>query len=569
MKVNLMITAVWCCMLASCMNWGSRQNSRLIEQAQQLMEQKPDSALILLDMVNAASFGKAAKAEYALLRVQARSNAGLDITSETEIFNAREFLIRKNDPEKAALACFFAGETLFAQGKVTEAVEFYLEANDIASQYSDNQLKGRILNRIGDANHMLGLYEHSMSYWMQALVFYRAAGNMRSEIGSMIKIGNCYLLENQNDSALALYGRAEKMACSLNDTAMQLSVLQNMGVVYLQTGDRARAADMYHSALTLATRRDSAQLFSNLASLYLDTGEPDTAFTYNNVAFALLDSTINNPLLLNVYYQMLLIEAHRGNGDKVIEYFSKYLECLGEVLNMEEKKSLLDLQKKYDMTSKENELNRKRSRAFKFAGISLMVLLAMAVVLIGVLQKSVKQKTTLANAEREKEEKTMELEKAQQRVYTLQELYNQRDNQMKTIFLEKIGVIKEVALLAPYLKIDAQKSKNYESLLNRKTKDIFKKLNPQNFIDIANELYPDFTNRLKQFCSELDDREICVCCLIMFDFNNEELDLFINSRLNGSLSTVQNWKSAIRRKLKIQAYGDIKSFLTENISGHF
>ena len=91
----------------------------------------------------------AEKAEYNLLRVQARSNAGLDISTDTAIIKTLNYFIQKNDLEKAALACYYAGYVLHSQGKEAEAIEYYLQADDFAQYTGNNKLIGRIKNRIG------------------------------------------------------------------------------------------------------------------------------------------------------------------------------------------------------------------------------------------------------------------------------------------------------------------------------------------------------------------------------------------------------------------------------------
>jgi len=232
----------------------------------------------------------------------------------------------------------------------------------------------------------------------------------------------------------------------------------------------------------------------------------------------------------------------------------------------------LDMQRKYDMTIKENELNKRSSRAWRYAGVALSCLLALAAFLIYILRVNMKQKEALAKeqlaleqAEREKMEKTAELENIMQQAQTLQEMYHQRDNELKTKFLERIGIIKKVALLSPYLNENTLKDRNEAQKLMMKTGEIVNSLDLQNFIDIANELYPDFTGRLKRAYNELDDREISICCLLLFDFNNQELDLFINRRLKGTLYTIQTWKTTIRRKLNMDLRGDIKEHLLKRI----
>ena len=82
--------------LVSCIKWGNRENSRLIEQALRLLEHTPDSALALLDAVNTVRFNDVERAEYTLLRIQARSNAGMDLSTDTEIFAVREYFMAKS-----------------------------------------------------------------------------------------------------------------------------------------------------------------------------------------------------------------------------------------------------------------------------------------------------------------------------------------------------------------------------------------------------------------------------------------------------------------------------------------
>ena len=133
MKTNaFIITVILHVLIVSCTKWGSRENSRLIGLAQELIEVNPDSALKLLDGVNTVRFSKAERAEYILLRVQAKENAGMDLSTDTEIFAAQKYFISKDDPEKAALACFYAGVVLQAQEAEAEAIEYYLKANDFA-----------------------------------------------------------------------------------------------------------------------------------------------------------------------------------------------------------------------------------------------------------------------------------------------------------------------------------------------------------------------------------------------------------------------------------------------------
>jgi len=137
--------------LFSCKPYGNSENSRLMQQAQLLIEQKLDSALVLLDAVNVARFSDAERAEYTLMRIQAKDKAGLDISADTAIFKVSDDYVAGSDVEKAALACFYAGRVWQEQGNASAAMQAYLDAERMANSLKNQErLKGLIVFFIGN-----------------------------------------------------------------------------------------------------------------------------------------------------------------------------------------------------------------------------------------------------------------------------------------------------------------------------------------------------------------------------------------------------------------------------------
>ena len=570
MRINTFIVSVFLCGLTvSCVKFGSRENSRLMQQAQLLVEQMPDSALTLLDAVNTFGFSPAERAEYNLLQIQAKRNAGMDISTETEIFDVRKFFIRGKDPQKAALACFYAAFVATEQNQTTLGMEYYQEALDFSGKTDNKVLQGKILHNMGYMNYSGGWYDDAIIKYMQALNIIQLADNQyQLEVNTLNSIANAMMMMGKTDSAQYYYRQALDKAHLHEDDALQVIVYNNMGVAYKEQRQIDRASYFSRQALQLAINDDQKILiYLNLAYVYYETDNADSARYYTQLTDKLLIHIENILMSASLTYLSYQIENTAGNYQKAIEYLELYSNYEREILEKNDRKVLLEMQKKYDMTSKENALNRQRNRAWRFAGVSLMFFLALAVLFIFQLRINMKQKEALAKEKVEKMEKTMELEHALQQAQTLQEMYHQRDNEMKTKFLEKIGILKKIALLSPYLHENTSKDRSDEIKIMEKTREIVKDLDLQNFIDIANELYPEFTDRLKQAYSGLDDREISICCLLLFDFNNQELDLFLNRRQKSNLYTIQTWKTTIRKKMNIDSYGDIKSHLLKNIAG--
>jgi len=479
------------------------------------------------------------------------------------------------------LACFYAAFAAASQNQTTKGMEYYQEAYNFAKKTDNMLLQGKVLYNMGYLDYASGWYDDAISRYQQALkIFQMMDHQYQMEIYVLNGIASAMILIDQSDSARYYYQQALDQAHLHEDTTLQVMVYNNMGVAYREQGQPDMATYYSRQALQQAVNDDEKTLiYLNLAHICYELNSVDSAKYYIHLADTLLNNTNNilaSATLADLSYQ---IENTAGNYQKALKYLELSSKIQIEILENNDRKLLLEMQKKYDITSKENELNRKRNKAWKFAGVSLMFLLALAVFCIYILRINMKQRESLAKgqlentekqlaleqAERGKMEKTMELEHVMQQAQTLQKMFNQRDNEIKTRFLEKIGIIKKIALLSPYLNEYALKNRNDELKLIMKTRDIVKNLDLQNFIDIANELYPGFTDRLQQSYSELDDREISICCLLLFDFNNQELDLFINRRLKSTLYTIQTWKTTIRRKLKMDLRSDIKSHLLEKI----
>jgi DNA-binding NarL/FixJ family response regulator len=115
--------------------------------------------------------------------------------------------------------------------------------------------------------------------------------------------------------------------------------------------------------------------------------------------------------------------------------------------------------------------------------------------------------------------------------------------------------------LETYLKDDEkQKGKKLlqkfnEVVYGERTLDwdlLYKKMNT-----INNNSFDYIRNALPQ----LDELEFRICCLIYSDFKNTEIALALNYGVN----TVQVKKSAIRKKLRITSYGNIRDYLSNLI----
>jgi len=362
---------VLCCLLVSCAPYGNSENSRLMQQAQLLAEQAPDSALALLNTVNTALLGDAGKAGYTLLRVQAKDNAGMDLTPDTEILQAREYFLRGKDREKQAMACFYAAKVVFGDGQADRATLFFQEAADFAQKSGNQVLQGRALYNMGYICYDRELYADAITRYKQALqLFQSAEGQYQMEIYTLNAMGNALMIQEHTDSAQYYYKTALEQALLHDNATLKTTVYANMGVAYREQGKTETAKYYSRQALRMATTdSEKAYLFKNFAHLHLAQNNIDSARYYLEMTGLLLDDINDADRLASLYHLYSQIEKACENYQKAMEYqelFSKYRE---ELIDRNDRQTLLEMQRKYDVAAKENQYNREKSKWWRIIGL--------------------------------------------------------------------------------------------------------------------------------------------------------------------------------------------------------
>lgn len=130
-------------------------------------------------------------------------------------------------------------------------------------------------------------------------------------------ISATYLKQQQLDSALLYseiaYNIFAKSDCSVEDLS---KCLNNMGTIYVQKGDTAKALTLYMEALNL---RPSSTLLHNIAKIYSNQKQYEQAFQY-------LSKMSDN--YKNCVYAAVLAECYAalGNYTHFVEYEKKFLD---------------------------------------------------------------------------------------------------------------------------------------------------------------------------------------------------------------------------------------------------
>ena len=122
----------------------------LLQKAETLMPNRPDSSLILLESVR--SLEKLSAEDYAtwcLLVTQARDKNYVEHTSDSVINVAVRYFEKRKDPHRKAQAYYCRERVLSDLNASEEVLDVYLKAKEQVEKTMDFDLKARICNHLG------------------------------------------------------------------------------------------------------------------------------------------------------------------------------------------------------------------------------------------------------------------------------------------------------------------------------------------------------------------------------------------------------------------------------------
>ena len=195
-----------------------------------------------------------------------------------------------------ALAQFTSGITHLSGGETRAAVADLMAVLPIVQQRKD-QLLPSVLNALGGASDIVGELDRAMTFYGDALAFFRADGNKNGETSALNNIGKLHADMADWQRALDYYRQALLLVRAQRNVRVEGLVLMNIGVAYDRLGDPSQALDFFEQAL--GPRRASRD----------KGGEADT-----------LD-------------QMAVSETHRGDLPKALSYYDQALSLRREVGN--------------------------------------------------------------------------------------------------------------------------------------------------------------------------------------------------------------------------------------------
>ena len=182
----------------------SGRNRTMLENVDAIMEEKADSALIILNGIDRNSLSNRDLPYYALLMTQAQVKNDISLDSDSLISIAYKKYDGSWRGDKGIRSNFYMGEVFFNQTKNREAMCYYLTAYEEAKRLDNDYWQAKAAERIADLFFIAFNYSESARYRKEAIKHFGKSGKMTNQRYAVVDLATDYMNVSHFEEALAL-----------------------------------------------------------------------------------------------------------------------------------------------------------------------------------------------------------------------------------------------------------------------------------------------------------------------------------------------------------------------------
>ena len=534
--------------------------SGLLEEAGQLVERHPDSAMLLIDSIfyPEKSLNHEYYMRFLVTQVQAKYKTYRPIHEDTLIFRARDYFSARNKyPRTTALAWFYSGCVYRERKQYEQAMEHYKEAEKFAMQTGDADLKGLVQYNTGDLLAEQGLYSEALKNYKNAERFYMQSPEKPDEkqANCFSAIGRMFLLSAEKDSAFRYFHKGLEIAEIAGNRELQSLLAQNLSVAYRNEKQYDKAETYLNQSFRLNT--DSAKLpryYLNFALLYTGMGRQDSAAWYTEqLKQQINDSLTDNYLKASLYRYLAETEKEKGNFNAAFNYQDLYTNVVEKITKERLQQSVYETQRKFDY---ERMRNRHERQVTVFQFWFIMLLLAILIGGASFSWYTLRQRTRLLHTQEHIEtlrEIAAEMNKS------FESKISVKDQNLRELLLWKFDVVKKSALMEQHSTSEmsaAELIKIFHQIVYRGNKNG----HWQNILSVFDQVNPGISEKMRRLFPNLTETEYRITLLTYAGMSVKDISVILHL----SAHTVQTYRTGLRKKFGIDDISvDTTTYLKE------
>ncbi len=526
--------------------------------AEQLMEERPDSSLYILNGIDVAELrGRRSKARYALLKSMALDKNYIDTTTFDILQPAIDYYLKNGNPNDKLRTYYYKGRIHRNAGADDLAMQSYLSGLEISEDISDSLTLTRLLV----AQATLFYKQYRISEFIENNI---KAGDLYGKLGKSMLQFKCYCKALDGECRLMNKLAADSLAniCQkmINDGSIVDKQVWSSLLIYIVSFGNKKEINNIIEELEKVEITNDAKM--TLAQAYKKIGEGDKGLLcLNEVIIA------SNDILDSLTYWSIKTEIleNMGEDKRALDAFRNYSRVLEIYHDQLFSNELLFSEKKHEMELESMGKIHRRDNTIKWilGGVAVLICVIGLIYYRYRLNKAARliaeqnaEKLQLRNENLQLETEKLQLEteklqleadnlrlevgQLEEERERLSGLLDQRDTlseEARQLIRERIDMLN--GLLAKAITNEDKYAKEFQKYVEKIKKD--KKKFQQSIGKVMKATHPDFMKYLE--AHGLTEREIDYVCLYAIGLRGKEIGNYLD------LARHYNMSTDIRKKL--------------------
>ncbi|MGM9748824.1 MAG: hypothetical protein ACI3ZN_08480, partial [Candidatus Cryptobacteroides sp.] len=212
-------------------------NKNEFKNIETFINERPDSALMVLQSIDVSSLKGDSINHYQLLLAQAKDKCFIDETDDSLMVSVVRYYKRRNDFSKLFRSYYYLGRIQQNDHRYLDAMYSYMAAEQLLDYIEDDFSKGLLYAQIGSLYYSNLDFVKALNAFELADGYYHKAGKVAYENFAKLDIGNvCYRLKRYSESEKYL-GEVLSWALDNEDYLLCKDVTELLCLVYEANND--------------------------------------------------------------------------------------------------------------------------------------------------------------------------------------------------------------------------------------------------------------------------------------------------------------------------------------------
>lgn len=364
----LLLLLVWSCQPSS------YDLSKRLSSIDELLYSAPSVALDSLQSLDGFDL-KDEQAYYGLLLTIAQHKNSIPFESDSVIAASREWFASGKDYRNQARSTFYHGLVLsYLAPYDTMAHHYMQQARTIIEEKNvqDDRLSALLYAFLGKINNNNHNPETAVAYYTKAVAAEARLNNPRNLILDYCALVNNLLETDVNEAKQQLQALDSVIACH---PEIRLTAPDNTKALFYLYGEENLDSAALYCHRWKAYGVDLGTKASLLATIYERKGKLDSALVYQRIAIDKKRPTDSLRYYV-LYAKIANLFQQRGESDSAAVYALAAYNTLRDSYKANTEKRILELEKKYDLASRNAELEKARHHR------NLLIILLSSVLLL-------------------------------------------------------------------------------------------------------------------------------------------------------------------------------------------